>query len=373
MPRPSESGSIPTAAVPLEGKQAAILVADNFQVHEAYYPYFRFREAGGQAIFVGDEAGKTYRDYHGEPLRSSLDAQSALQQDFDYLHIPGGFAPMKMRANADMLKLACDHYGAGQLLSAICHAGSFLVAMNILKGRRATCFFTLKDDLVNAGAEYIDDAPIIDGNLITARTPGDLPAFMEAVVRYLEGGISAATTMPAQLPLEGKVVALLVEPRYQVHQVWYPYYRLKAAGCEVQVVSARKRNVCRSRISRLDIKSDMSVRDALDKEFDALIVPGDWAADRMRTNRAFLELVREQLKSGRLLVSIAEGHSVVISADAMRGRQVGGLPEMAKDIENSGASWIDNPVVMDSNLITARDTDDLPELMRCVMSRLTSN
>jgi protease I len=321
---------------------------------------------------VGDQLGKTYLDYHGEPLISTLDIGTALGREFDYLHIPGGFAPMNMRTNTDMMKLAGDHHAAGRLLGAICHAGSFLVTMDILKGRRATCFFTLKDDLINAGADYVDDAPIMDGNLITARTPEDLPGFMEAVVGYLERLQEADISDPTPQSLKGKAIAILVEPRYQIHQVWYPYFRLIAAGAEVQIVGAKEKRVCKSRVSRLDLKCDMSVRQAGDEHFDAMIVPGDWAADRMRTNQAFLEIAQRQLESGRLLISIAEGHSVLISAGILKGRQVSGLPEMVKDIENCGASWIDQTVIQDQNLITARDTDDLPELMRLVLSVLST-
>ncbi|MFB0516203.1 MAG: type 1 glutamine amidotransferase domain-containing protein, partial [Candidatus Neomarinimicrobiota bacterium] len=214
----------------LVGKKAAILVADNFQIHEAYYPYFRLKEAGAEVFFVGDEAGRIYTDYNGEPLVSDVSVQTALTQEFDFIHCPGGFAPLKLRANPLMLELAGNHFNAGKLFGAICHGGSFLVAMGVLKGRRATGYHTLKDDLINAGADYIDDAPIVDGNLITARIPQDLPAFMEAVVRYLENGYEAAAAEPQSLSLEGTTIGILVEHRYQAHQVWYPYFRLKGEG-----------------------------------------------------------------------------------------------------------------------------------------------
>ncbi|UCH10007.1 MAG: DJ-1/PfpI family protein [Fidelibacterota bacterium] len=366
----TDTGQPPTGT--LQDQQAAILVADNFQVHEAYYPYFRLREAGVEVFFVGAEQGKIYRDYYGEPLMSTLDVGAALDRSFDYLHIPGGFAPMKMRAHPKMVELANTHYTAGRLLGAICHAGSFLVTMDILKGRRATSFFTLKDDLINAGADYVDDAPVVDGHLITARTPDDLPVFMEAVVRYLGSGPQMALSDATSPPLQGKTVAILVEPRYQLHQVWYPYYRLQAAGAEVRIVGTKEKRVCKSRVSRLDLKCDLSVRQAAEVPFDAVIVPGDWAADRMRTNQAYLDLVAHQLQNDRIVVSIAEGHSVLISAGILQGRQVCGLPEMLKDIENCGAQWADRPVMQDRNLITARDSEELPELMRGVLEALTS-
>jgi len=357
---------------PLAGRKAAILVADNFQVHEAYYPYFRLKEAGMDVFFVGDGARKVYYDYHGEPLVSNLAIEAALEQEFDFIHCPGGFAPMKLRADPRMLQLARKHIEAGKLLGAICHAGSFLVALDILNGRKATCYHTLKDDLINAGAEYVDEAPILDGNLITAREPHDLPPFMEAVVTWLESGGEVATLIRRSDSLEARTIGILVEPRYQAQQVWYPHFRFRSAGAGVRLVGEKKGDVCCSRISRLDARCDLSAGRALELDFDALLVPGDWAADKMRVNRPFLELVRRHFESGRLLVSIAEGHSVLISAGVLAGMKIAGLVEMKWDLANSGAEPVDRPIMADRNLITARDTADLPELLRWVLGYLES-
>ncbi|UCH62068.1 MAG: DJ-1/PfpI family protein [Fidelibacterota bacterium] len=355
---------------PLAGRKAAILVADNFQIHEAYYPYFRLKEAGMDVFFIGDEAPKIYHDYHGEPLVSDLAIEVALEQEFDFIHCPGGFAPMKLRADSRMLQLTRKHVEAGKLLSAICHAGSFLVALEVLNGRRATCYHTLKDDLVNAGAVYIDRAPVIDGNLITAREPRDLPPFMEAVVAWFEAGGETAAKIPRSNRMEDRTIGILLEPRYQAQQVWYPYYRFQSEGAAVQLIGGKKGDVCHSRISQLEAQCDLSPGKALERDFDALLVPGDWAADKMRVNRPFLDLVRRHLESGRLLVSVAEGHSVLISTGVLAGRKIAGSAEMKWDLANCGAEPVDRPVVADRNLITARDTTDLPELLRWVLGYL---
>jgi protease I len=358
---------------PLIGKKAAILVGDFFHVLEAFYPYFRLKETGMNIVFVSDKAGKVYFDYHGEPLISDMSISTALKQKFDLIYCPGGFAPMKLRANHDMLILAKNHFLSGKLFAAICHAASFLVTLNVLKGKKATCYYTLLDDLKNAGAEYVDDAPIVDGNLITARDPYDLPKFTDAIIKYLNKGKSAAASIPNTLNLEGKKIGIFVEERYQVHQVWYSYFRLIAEGVKVSIIGAQKDTKYKSRISQYEIISDLSVDQALTQQFDGLIVPGDWAADKMRTIPPVLKLIRNHLESNKPLISIAEGHSVLISAGISNGRQLAGLIEMKQEIENSGAKFIDLPVFVHDNLITCRDTNNLPELMRCLIDLLKRN
>ena len=107
--------------------------------------------------------------------------------DFDAVIIPGGYAPDLMRRYPDMVRLVREAFEAGVVVAAICHAGWMLVSAGVLKGKEATCFFAIKDDLVNAGAIYLDQEVVVDGNLITSRTPTDLPAFCRAIVAALKG------------------------------------------------------------------------------------------------------------------------------------------------------------------------------------------
>ncbi|MFB0515538.1 MAG: DJ-1/PfpI family protein, partial [Candidatus Neomarinimicrobiota bacterium] len=144
----------------------------------------------------------------------------------------------------------------------------------------------------------------------------------------------------------------------------------QAEGVQVLLIGQKRKASPRSRISRLSAECDLSVAEALERDLDGLVVPGDWAADKMRTNRSFLEIVQKQFNNGRLLASIAEGHSVLISAKILEGMKVAGLPEMKRDIENCGACQVDQPVYQDKNLVTSRCTDDLPELMRWVLGYL---
>jgi protease I len=364
----AESLKIEPSPQRLGGKKAAILVGDHFHVHEAYYPYFRLKEAGVEVVFVGQNARAQYHDYHGEPLRSHISIKEALKQAFDLIHIPGGFAPMRLRANDDMVQFAKAHYRSGRLLSSICHAGSFLVTLDIVKGRKATCYHTVKDDLINAGAEYIEDAPVLDGHLITARTPDDLPQFMEAIIRYMEKGPDAALQPSQTLPLTGKRIGILVDTRYQVHQVWYSYYRFLAEGAKVEFIGDKRHEVYFSRVSRVELKSHRSVREAMHIEYDALILSGDWAADKMRVNSSFLNFVKKHDSAKKPIVSIAEGHSLLISAGLLKEREVAGLPEMSQDLKNSGAVVIQGPAWCHGHLITGRSTVELPDVMRWILS-----
>lgn len=170
----------------LKGKRLAILVEDLYNEFEFWYPYYRLQEAGAEVTVVGTGA-KEYHSKIGLPAPGGVSAESVKAEQFDALIIPGGYAPDRMRRNAAMLKLVSDCFNQGKIVAAICHAGWMLVSSGILKGKKATCFISIKDDLVNAGATYLDQEVVRDGNLITSRTPDDLPAFCREIIAALQG------------------------------------------------------------------------------------------------------------------------------------------------------------------------------------------
>jgi protease I len=165
----------------LKGKRAAILVEQQYQEMEVWYPLYRLREAGCQVALVGPEAGKTYPSKLGYPAKSDKAAEEVRADDFDLVVIPGGFAPDFIRRTPAMIKLVADMADKGKILAAICHGPWVLCSTKALKGKKATCFFAIKDDVINAGANYVDEEVVRDGNLITSRKPDDLPAFMKAI------------------------------------------------------------------------------------------------------------------------------------------------------------------------------------------------
>jgi protease I len=168
----------------LSGKRIAILVEDLYNEFEFWYPYYRMKEAGAKVTVVGTGA-KEYHSKIGLPAPGGTAAESVKAADFDAVIVPGGYAPDRMRRSAAMLKLVSDCYDQGKIVAAICHAGWVLVSAGILRGKTATCFFAIKDDVVNAGAKYVDQEVVRDGNLITSRTPDDLPAFCRQIIAAL--------------------------------------------------------------------------------------------------------------------------------------------------------------------------------------------
>jgi protease I len=167
----------------LQGKRAAILVEQQYQEMEVWYPVYRLREAGCKVTLVGPEAGATYPSKLGYPAKSDKAAKDVSANDFDLLVIPGGFAPDFIRRTEAMIKLVSATAEQGKVVAAICHGPWVLCSTQALKGKKATCFFAIKDDVINAGARYVDEEVVRDGNIITSRKPDDLPAFLQAIIQ----------------------------------------------------------------------------------------------------------------------------------------------------------------------------------------------
>jgi protease I len=171
----------------LKGKMIAVLVADQYQELEVWYPLLRFREDGATTIAVGGEAGKTYDSKKGYPVVADKSVGDVKAADFDAVVIPGGWAPDFLRQDARMVALVRDMHKAGKVVAAICHGGWLLCSAGIVEGRKATCFTAIKDDMIHAGARYVDEEVAVDGNLITSRKPTDLPAFCRQIAMALSG------------------------------------------------------------------------------------------------------------------------------------------------------------------------------------------
>jgi protease I len=167
----------------LQGKRAAVLVEQMYQEMEVWYPIYRLREAGCKVTIVGPEAGHTYPSKLGYPVKSDEAARNVDADDFDLLVIPGGYAPDHMRRCEAMIKLVSEMAEQGKPVAAICHGPWMLCSTQALKGRKATCFFAIKDDVINAGGKYVDQEVVRDGNIITSRQPDDLPAFLQTLIQ----------------------------------------------------------------------------------------------------------------------------------------------------------------------------------------------
>lgn len=165
--------------------KVAVLVEDDYEDLELWYPYYRLREAGYEPLLIGPREG-TYHGKHGYEARAAS-ATGAETGDLLGLVIPGGWAPDRLRRHGSVVELVRSVFDRGAIVASICHGGSLLVSANIVRGRKVTSFHSIEVDLINAGARFIDREVVVDGNLITSRRPDDLPAFMRELLKALKG------------------------------------------------------------------------------------------------------------------------------------------------------------------------------------------
>ncbi len=165
--------------------KVAILVEDHYQVLEVWYPYLRMREEGIDAVFVGTGEKKVYSSKEGYPAEEEESVSDIDPSDFEGVIVPGGWAPDMLRRSPAINLFVREMFETGKLVAGICHAGWVLISAGILKGKKATCFYAIKDDVVNAGAEFEDKPVVVDGNLITSRNPYDLPDFCREIIKFL--------------------------------------------------------------------------------------------------------------------------------------------------------------------------------------------
>jgi protease I len=164
----------------------AVIIADMFEDSEYTEPARAFRKAGHTVVNVGLKRGKTVR---GKKKGTAVTVERAVQDvsvdGFDALLIPGGYSPDILRAHDDVVRFVKEFVDSGKPVFAICHAPQLLITAQVLKGRRITGWKSIIQDIKNAGAEFVDEEVIEDGNLISSRSPADLPAFIKASLQRL--------------------------------------------------------------------------------------------------------------------------------------------------------------------------------------------
>lgn len=168
-------------------KKVLIFVEETYEDLELWYPKIRLEEEGFNCIVAGPEADKVYSGKHGYPCKSHMEFSEAQAEDFDALVIPGGYAPDKLRRYSKVLELVKRFNEQRKCIAFICHAGWVPISAKILQGRKATSFSAIKDDMVNAGVKWEDKDVVVDGNLVSSRTPADLPAYCKAIIKLVKG------------------------------------------------------------------------------------------------------------------------------------------------------------------------------------------
>jgi protease I len=170
---------------PLQGKRVAILAEDLYEDLELWYPRLRLQEEGVEVVVVGPGEAREHHGKYGYPVTVDQTIPEVGVEQFDAVVVPGGYAPDRLRRHPAMVDFVRQMARRGKIVAAICHGPWMLASAEVVAGKTVTCFFAIKDDLVHAGAIYKDAEVVVDGNLITARKPADLPAFLAAIIAAL--------------------------------------------------------------------------------------------------------------------------------------------------------------------------------------------
>jgi protease I len=167
--------------------KVAFIMDEMFEDSEFRVPYDRVKEAGHEAVIVGLGKGKKLAGKKGkEKVGTDAAISDVTAADFDALVIPGGYSPDKIRIDQDMVEFTREMAASDKPIAAICHAGWMLAEANLIKGKTVTSWPSIKTDLVNAGASWVDQEVVEDGNIITSRKPDDLEAFTKALLAQIE-------------------------------------------------------------------------------------------------------------------------------------------------------------------------------------------
>jgi protease I len=169
----------------LNGKRIAMLAEDQYEDLELWYPLLRMQEAGAEVLVIGMPGVEAYESKHGYPVKVDVSVDQVSPSDFDAVIVPGGYAPDRIRRHEPILALVRDVFERGGVVAMICHAGWVPISAGIVKGKTLTSFSAIRDDLQNAGANWVDQEVVQDGNLISSRTPRDLPAFCRTIIAAL--------------------------------------------------------------------------------------------------------------------------------------------------------------------------------------------
>lgn len=169
----------------LEGKRIALFVEEGFEDSEVSQPLDFLRAEGAEVTLIGSGREETFTGKHGAKITPECDASEVTAEEYDAFVVPGGHAPEKMRMCVEMVQLIAQADERGKIIAAICHGPQLLISADVLRDHMATSYPSIAVDLKNAGAYYVDESVVCSGNIITSRTPADLPDFNEAIVELL--------------------------------------------------------------------------------------------------------------------------------------------------------------------------------------------
>lgn len=175
----------------LQGKSVAMFIANMYEDVEHLVPYYRMKEEGANVTVIGPNA-EVYHGKHGVPTKADMSIREARAEEFDALLIPGGFSPDYMRRTEGMAEFVRTIHEQGKPIGTICHGPWMLASAGIAKNVKLTSFTSVKDDLKNAGANWVDEEVVVDKNIITSRYPGDLPVYCRTIVEQFAAAKATA-------------------------------------------------------------------------------------------------------------------------------------------------------------------------------------
>lgn len=168
----------------LKGKKVLIFAGPDFEDRELFYPQLRLIEAGA-TVKIGGIGEKQYKGKYGIPITVDAQCEELQEENWDAVIVPGGWAPDKIRANKAALEIVRKAAKRGAIIAAICHGGWVLASAEVINGKTVTSYPNIKDDLIHAGAKWVDQEVVVDQGVVTSRTPADLPAFCREIVRAM--------------------------------------------------------------------------------------------------------------------------------------------------------------------------------------------
>jgi protease I len=183
----------------LSGKRILIFAAPYIEDMELLYPLYRLREEGADVVVAG-LGEREYAGKKGHPIEVDTDVELVSAREFDAVIVPGGYAPDHLRRSPKVLEIVREAFEEEKPVAAICHAGWVPISAGIVKGKRLTSVGAVRDDLVNAGADWVDEEVVVDGNLITSRGPDDLGAFCRAIIDALVESPDRVVGRPGEGP-----------------------------------------------------------------------------------------------------------------------------------------------------------------------------
>lgn len=167
-------------------KKIAILVENLYDDFELYYPYYRLLEEGFEVHLIGVKKDNTYKSKHGLPAIPTHAVSEVSADDYDGLVIPGGFSPDYMRRSKDIVSFVKALDALNKPIASICHGPWLMISACNIIGKKLTCYHSIKDDITNAGAIYVDEPVVVDGSYVTSRTPKDLPVFVKTFIKQIK-------------------------------------------------------------------------------------------------------------------------------------------------------------------------------------------